>query len=813
MGSLEEIHFPMAMEQFVDYAIVTINGRKLKGKFPFPPDFHFHYSFLCSRVDGRYGVEYKIEQPGTPAFEPLPLSLTRLRTILERELLLLPEQITDICNELRSLPQLQTADFSDLQPDQLLQVLVPAPTWLQRLARHSMLFRFPFMKQLSRLWPIAELRRLSMQRLGEITMALVANPEDFCYGWKTEEFGLPELQWPQLELYARLNQRELDPLTRSRLAIYKNVKALNKRENRITVESSTVSNWGLGHPRICAPVGVLRPISVLGPDGQRHERWLINNYLVKMRSICDYLGRLFVQASDAIRPRAKQPAKLHQLNAGQQAIYERLQQQNFFIVLGDAGTGKTLLARFIYQTYAEGKVMPVAYYGRVAANLRAGCGRGMTIHKLAQLLRSNTVEAQKLRKQIRILIIDEGSVLTIEVLHMALSMLPNLRKIAILGDEKQMPSPTPGPLFKDFIAFYQQTPVVHRLTEIMRVAEFPGAETIRENSRRIAAGRWDLTYTRNLVDTETSCPWVVLHRHPIPEALQRLIGADAREQRIQIMVKSLQPVVHFFKNPAQYQIATQKNDVRAELNCAMDRLLHDAGGDEDAGAAVRSSVFRSRNKIMFTKTSYGNVPPLPANPERRAAAEREPDYFLRSCDVMNGEVCTISTVVDCCPVDGRRVPVANTAAPKVADAWQRLLVLDTGKQVNLSFYSIGNIVRGDVATVASLQGSEFPAIVYYVHEDFSSTLEREQFYTVVTRGKRWVIVICEAKFDSLENSDIGRIIRNVGRPPENIIANWLPAYHDPPRLADLPDAVEEEEEEEEDHDDNGEPAELVLDEL
>jgi len=794
-GRVREICWPTAPEQFVDYAIVIMAGKgeTVKGKWPFYPDFNFHYNFQCVvRVegDGEFQKEvHEIVMPGEPPFEPLALSLPRLKLILSNELSIPPNEAEAICSGLLGMPELKGMDPSDLQPDWLIRQLVPPPPWLAVLARRSTLFRYPFMKLLRKFWPIAELNNLNVLRLMQLSNELEYDPERFCYAWRNG-YSLPELTLSQLELWAKVYKKPFEPAIGLRLRVYANCKAWMSKNCQLAIPPEVFREWQMD-AKACVPAQILMPAYILCADGQHRQRWLIHDHVAKMAEIGRFLSRLFTLPADSLKERARPPPRLNILNAAQLEAYGRRSTQNFGLVLGDAGTGKSLLTEMLKKTFPANKCLGLAYFGRVASNMRKRLGTGMTIHRLWTILRTPGALGTKLRNSVRVLLIDEGSVLTVELFYWAVSQLPNLRKVWICGDDQQMSPPSPGPIFNDLIRFYAGTPIISRLTEIMRVDEFPGAEILRDNSRKIAAGRMDLVYTRDLADP--ACPWIVLHRFPIPKEAQK--GLLMQNQRVEILMQSLAPVLKYLTDPTKYQIITQTNDVLYELNLAMHRLLVGS-----AAAKKKPNVYRPGEKIMFTKNNDGNALPEPKDAVKRAAFHKTPEYYLRSDAVMNGEKDQIKCIEARSLLDGKVVPLEATNAPKPDNKnWQTIVVLQSGNQINLSHYQIGNIVDGNVATVSSAQGSEYKTIVVFIQQDFSSYLSRRQFYTAVTRAKRRVIVICKALLDSLDSSDIGKIIKTVEPPLDNVLAKWLPAYVQPP-VRGYPDEEEEEEEGDESED-------------
>lgn len=761
-GSIDELIYPSSAESFVDFAVVRVANRKLKGRLPFL-DFNFIYHMWCrEEKEKKTGKTIlAIVRMAKPAYTPLPLTIARLRRLII-ESGEDPLGAEAICGHLQSTLSTQFIDFNNISAEKLLVLLKPTPNWLIQLAKTSVYFRFPFIAKLTQLWSLRDLQQFSVPELCAITLELSNNLENFAYSFKSG-FNLPELRWPALKEYAILNRIQLDSRAYARISIYENVQRAVLNEQRLALSSKTILGWGFGAPAQCVPKAILKPVHVIScKTKQGRLRWIAANYIEHMQVIGHRLREIMEMPHDGVPLRSKPPRKLKLLNEKQREVYELALQQNFMLVLGDAGTGKSMLASYLLKTFKKDSVLPLAYYGRVASNFRATCeGKGMTIHKMMELLKRGGNKARRLVRKTKVVFIDEGSVLTLQLVRWVVELLPNIHKLIIFGDPKQMAPPSPGPIFNSLIDFYQSTRIVQTLQEIMRTDKFPGAGIMKDNSRRIAAGLLPEQFTG--VISEDGCPWIILPRKDVlPHELRSPMH---RETRVRAMVETLQPLVKYFSDKSLYQLMAQKNDTCSELNDALHRLYIENGETFDT---TNSHSYKVNSKIVFTTTTYGNVPILPQDAEARAAMLASPEYFLRTCPVMNGDTDVVTLIEDCDPVSNQRLPCASTTAAKVHPGWQRIITLRSGRQVNLSFYALSNIAGGDAITVASLQGSEIPAAAVYIQQGFSKYFTRDQLYTAVTRGRRFVIIFC----GSLE--ELQTILNTVLPKRDNVLSIYLP---------------------------------------
>jgi exodeoxyribonuclease V alpha subunit len=68
-----------------------------------------------------------------------------------------------------------------------------------------------------------------------------------------------------------------------------------------------------------------------------------------------------------------------------------------------------------------------------------------------------------------------------------------------------------------------------------------------------------------------------------------------------------------------------------------------------------------------------------------------------------------------------------------------------GRAVNYEFNELDEIALAYAASIHKAQGSEFPAVVIPLTMQHYLLLERNLLYTAVTRGKKLVVVIAQAK--------------------------------------------------------------------
>jgi hypothetical protein len=717
-GRLRRVVYPKLEEQFTGWAVVEIDGQRAAGELPFL-DRGFEYR-LRVRPDPQRPTQYVIE---STSFSRLPVTIGELVKRARAAQLLRPEECYSAEEQLAAM--LQHHDRYNVDVPRLLRETEGLPDWLRALMQRDVLFRSEYFTRLLKLWSARDLQQLTLEQLQALIDTLHASPFSLCFHWK-HEFGeqLPELSPAQLALACV--DFHAEPVDASLMQLV-HVYGVFRRDREATKQialskrmfQSTVGS--LYNAELCQKHQVIVQSHNIDPSsGESNTVLMLPPDLRRVRELGEALRALFTADTAELEWRKRVPPT-NDLNPEQLTAFHAIAEHNFLLVLGDAGTGKTLLGARIAQRFKVKSVLPLAYYGRVASALRRKVSaRAMTIHRLMTELRRGGPVADKLRADTQVVIIDECSVLTLELLHAVLSGLPRLRKLVLLGDEKQMPPPTPGAILPSLLLRYSG--LVQRLRKIERVK--PGRELLLRNFRRIADGQ---LRELELVDSGAlaDCPFTV--RLVRPRNTGKLEAVSAELQEILAELPDIQIIAHRHEDCALLN--------KAHHQATRRRRNYDA------------TVFEVGERVMFTQNNEGS-----------AAAALPPP--LRSDPVYRGELAVITEI---CDVDHLRPNYteahSRTDAEKSDPVLQRLLRFDDGRQVNLSFYPIGNLVKGTVSTIASMQGSEVDSLLLYVQPEPSGFFNRATLYTAVTRAKSQVVILC------WRMEDLERIAGNLAPAP------------------------------------------------
>jgi exodeoxyribonuclease V alpha subunit len=144
--------------------------------------------------------------------------------------------------------------------------------------------------------------------------------------------------------------------------------------------------------------------------------------------------------------------KERELDDGQRAAVKTCIENNFSIVTGGPGVGKTTtldILLYFLEHECNMNITMAAPTGRAAKRMTEQTGRNAsTIHSLSgQKTQEDFTEGD----QRQVLVIDESSMVDISVMKMALDLCDVSTKVIFVGDVDQLPSIGPGQILRDMI--------------------------------------------------------------------------------------------------------------------------------------------------------------------------------------------------------------------------------------------------------------------------------------------------------------------------------------------------------------------------
>ncbi|MHA7840458.1 MAG: SF1B family DNA helicase RecD2 [Gammaproteobacteria bacterium] len=374
------------------------------------------------------------------------------------------------------------------------------------------------------------------------------------------------------------------------------------------------------------------------------------------------------------------------LSSSQQEAISQTINSKITIITGGPGVGKTTLVNSILKILNRKQVSMAlcAPTGRAAKRLSESTGLlAKTIHRLLdyqphlQQFKHN----ENCPLPIELLVMDEASMVDINLMFHLLTALPKTASLLLVGDVDQLPSVGPGSLLKDCI-LSQCFTVVH-LTEVFRQAQ---TSQIIANAHRINAGKMPITNAGN--DKKLTDFYFM-----------------AENDEVKIQEKLIRLVAHHIPKRFGYQAATdiqvlspmQRSGLGAHsLNIHLQKALN----PHFSVAVTRfGATYAVGDKVMQIVNNYDK-------------------------EVYNGDIGFI-TAID--------------------EAEKTLTLRFDQCTHTYNFTELDELQLAYACTIHKSQGSEYPVVVIPLAMQHFMMLQRNLLYTAVTRGKALVVIIGDPK--------------------------------------------------------------------
>jgi exodeoxyribonuclease V alpha subunit len=370
------------------------------------------------------------------------------------------------------------------------------------------------------------------------------------------------------------------------------------------------------------------------------------------------------------------------LAPSQQAALSKALVSKVLVITGGPGVGKTTLVNSVLRVLAAKgvRLLLCSPTGHAAKRLSESTGlEARTIHRL---LEADPRAGRFKRGEVNpldcdLLVVDETSMVDVLLMRFLLRALPPRSALLLVGDVDQLPSVGPGHVLADVIAS-GAVPVV-RLTEVFRQA---AQSRIVTSAHRINQGRMP-----DLSPQEEGSDFYFVDASDPEDAVRKVI-AVVRERIPRRF--GLDPV-----RDIQVLCPMNRGGVGARsLNAALQAALNPPREGE-ARVERFGWSYAEGDKIMQVENSY----------------ERE---------LYNGDLGVVRSV----------------------DPEESVLTAEfDGREVAYSFGELDELALAYATTVHKAQGSEYPAVVIPVTTQHYPMLQRNLFYTGITRGKRLVVLV------------------------------------------------------------------------
>ena len=407
------------------------------------------------------------------------------------------------------------------------------------------------------------------------------------------------------------------------------------------------------------------------------------------------------------------------LAEGQAAAVRAALAERVMVITGGPGTGKTTILDAVLRIFAsrDKRIVAAAPTGRAARRLSESTGHeAMTMHRLLEYQPGSGFQKNREHPlKGDVFVLDECSMVDVSLMMHWLRALPEQARLILVGDVDQLPSVGPGQVLADVIG--SGVVRVVRLTEIFRQA---AESRIITAAHAVNAGRMPETVR----PAPPGCDFHFIERGT-PEEIKGTLVHLLRE-RI--------PAAFGLEAVEGIQVLTPMN--RGSLGtAALNMELQDALNPPHEMKAELDRFglrFRVGDKVIQTRNNY----------------EKE---------VFNGDIGRV---------------VAMTAEPLRME-----VRYEDGRLVAYEAGDLDELRLAWAITIHKSQGSEFPAVVVPVSMQHFVMLQRNLLYTAITRGRKLVVLVGDAKAAALAvgrgggqrrwSGLLGRLGGGGGKNPEN----------------------------------------------
>ena len=415
---------------------------------------------------------------------------------------------------------------------------------------------------------------------------------------------------------------------------------------------------------------------------------------------------------DSLVRAAAQSSGLRYSPAQEEAIREAA-TTGALLITGGPGTGKTTILNGILDLYDQMglRCLLAAPTGRAAKRLTEVTGReASTIHRLLEagidpntgLMYFAKEEGNPLKADA--VIVDEMSMVDIELLHSLLKAIPQGRRLVLVGDPDQLPPVGPGFPFGDMLRSNMLPSI--RLTEVFRQAQ---ESLIVMNAHRVNRG--ELPDLKN-----RKSDFFFLPARSEQEVAQTIADLCFRRLPQNMGI-----------SPEQIQVLTptRKGGVGTwSLNKLLQNSLNPPAPNKKERPFGEFS-FRDGDRVMQIRNNYDIM-------------WKRTDGSTVGTGIFNGDIGTIRSI-----------------DPQME---QMTIVFDDEREADYDFTQLNELEPAYAMTVHKSQGSEYRAVVLCAWNGSPYLLNRSILYTAITRAKDLLIIVGREETVALmtENAKVGR---------------------------------------------------------
>ena len=384
-----------------------------------------------------------------------------------------------------------------------------------------------------------------------------------------------------------------------------------------------------------------------------------------------------------------------QYSAEQEQAIREAATSGLLIITGGPGTGKTTILNGILALFGQMqlKCLLAAPTGRAAKRLTEVTGEeASTIHRLLETnIDQNTGKMFFVRDEDNPLkcdavIVDEMSMVDVQLLHSLLQAVPHGKRVILVGDPDQLPPVGPGFPFSDMLRSGELPSV--RLTEIFRQAQ---ESLIVMNAHRVNRGE--------MPELKTVTSDFFFMRRQSEDAVAALIR--------DLCTTRLPKNMGIPADQIQVLSPTRKGGVgTVALNKMLQASLNPPTQEKNE-RQFGDFIFREGDRVMQIRNNY--------------------DIMWKKCDgsavgtgIFNGDVGTIAAI--------------DTGT-------ETMTVVFDDRVADYDFTQLMELEPAYAMTVHKSQGSEYRAVILTAWNGSPYLLSRSILYTAITRARELLIIV------------------------------------------------------------------------
>ena len=382
------------------------------------------------------------------------------------------------------------------------------------------------------------------------------------------------------------------------------------------------------------------------------------------------------------------------------------------LITGGPGTGKTTILNGILSLFEQMGLncLLAAPTGRAAKRLTEVTGQdASTIHRLLEATIDPAsgqmvfVRDDSNPLKTDVVIVDEMSMVDIQLLHSLMLAIPENKRIILVGDPDQLPPVGPGFPFNDMLRSEMLNTV--RLTEIFRQAQ---ESLIVMNAHRVNRGEQP-----NLRDTKND--FFFLPCRSEQEVSQTITD---------LCVRRLPQNMGIPSDQIQVLTPTRKGGVgTVTLNQLLQNSLNPAGPTKKE-RPHGNFTYREGDRVMQIRNNYDIM-------------WKRSDGSEVGTGIFNGDVGVIRTI---------------------DHHMEQLTVVFDDREVEYEFDQLHELEPAYAMTVHKSQGSEYRCVVLSAWNGSRYLLNRSVLYTAITRARELLIIVGREETVGImvENAKVGR---------------------------------------------------------